>query len=66
MTTTIAALERRTQHLRERMKPARGLPPILWVKDDGTEEVVLSGDEQWPRSMWQRYGFNPNDEGIEP
>lgn len=60
------ALTRRLERLRERLEPARGIPPVLWVKDDGSEVVVLQGDERWPRRMWQRYGFDPNDDGSEP
>lgn len=66
MTASINTLERRIERLRERLVPARGLPPSLWVKDDGTEEIVLQGDERWPRKRWFRYGFNPNDDGTEP
>jgi hypothetical protein len=62
----IDTLTRRLERLREHLQAARGLPPVLWIKEDGTEEIALPGDERWPRALWKCYGEFPNDDGIEP
>ena len=60
------AMARRMKRIEERLVDPWGMPPAVWVKEDGTEEILIPGDARWPRNMWQEYGMNMNDEGTEP